>query len=338
MADKKLLGIAILVIAVIATIGALAVFYAPAPTEEKPVQISVMMGFVPLVIWSPFYTALDKGFYADEGLNVTIQYTTEGSMGAIKQVAAGKVEFGYGGGDAIIIARSKGIPVVMIYQTEQKQPFRIIAKKKTGIKEPKDLIGKKVATPGFGSSAYIVDRIILYKAGVDYKKVEFVATGGGARLNAFLNDNVDASDFHITHEVILRRRNESINIIYASNYTNVPAIGLFTSEDMINKHPDIVRKFVRATRRGLIYAINHPEEAVDIFIKFQPEAAKDRDLQLAIWKAYSKEILLTDTEIPRGGCNYTQWEEAQDVLYEIGMIDKKTDITKACTDEFLPLS
>jgi len=70
MADKKLLGIAILVIAVIAVIGAVAVFYTPSPSGE---QVTLMFGFTPNVGYAPFYTAAAKGFYAEEGLNVSFQ-------------------------------------------------------------------------------------------------------------------------------------------------------------------------------------------------------------------------------------------------------------------------
>ena len=120
MADKKLLGIAILVIAVIATIGALAVFYAPAPTEEKPVKVTVIMPFVPLPVWNAIYAGIENGYYAEEGLNISITYAPEGSFGAIKQVGAGNVMFGIASGDSIITARSQGIPVVAIYQIEHQ--------------------------------------------------------------------------------------------------------------------------------------------------------------------------------------------------------------------------
>ncbi len=303
--------------------------------QQDTANVKLMIGFPPLIIWSPVYTAIEKGYYAEEGLDITLSYSQEGSVGPIKQLAAGKVDFGYAGGDAVIMSGSKA-NVVMVYQIEQRQPFVIMSKDKAGIKEPKDLLGKKVATPSFGSSAYLVDRVILNKAGVDYNKVEFVATGASGRLPAFFSGKVDAADAHVIFLPIVKSKNISANVIYASDYTGLPAIGIVTSKRMIKEHPDIVRKFVKATKKGLEYAVAHPEEAADIFVKFQPEAAKSKGLQIAMWKTYAKEILLTkDGKIPSGKMSYEVWSKAQDDLYKAGVVDKKLDVSRFYTNKFI---
>ena len=86
------IGLAVLIVAVIG-IG----FYGGNTGTSEMEKVTVMMPFPPLSIWAPFYTALDKGYYADEGLNVTILHSNEGSMGSIKQVVSNNAQFGYAG-------------------------------------------------------------------------------------------------------------------------------------------------------------------------------------------------------------------------------------------------
>jgi len=128
-----------------------------------------------------------------------------------------------------------------------------------------------------------------------------------------------------------------MNEISASNYTTMGRTYLFTTEKMIKEHPDIVRKFVRATQRGLEYAVFHPEEAVDAFIKYNPDAAEKRQLHLAIWKAMAERGFDRDAQgnpifhLP----SEDEWVEKQEQMYEAGAIDKKTDVSRAYTDEFV---
>jgi len=88
--DKKIIGA---LVAVVIIAGAVFVIGCVVPTEEEE-QVTAMMSFIPVTDWNPFYVAIDKGYYADEGLDVTMQYSTEGSMGPIKQVGSGKTQFG----------------------------------------------------------------------------------------------------------------------------------------------------------------------------------------------------------------------------------------------------
>jgi len=106
---------------------------------------------------------------------------------------------------------------------------------------------------------------------------------------------------------------------------------------MIKEHPDIVRKFVRATQKGLEYSIEHPEEAVDAFIKYNPDAAEKRQLHLALWKAMAERGFDRDAQgnpifhLP----SEDDWAEKQEQMYDAGAIDKKTDVSKLYTDEFV---
>lgn len=332
MDNKKIIG-TLIAVAIIA----IAVFAAGCvePTEKVGEQVTVMMPFVMNSEWCAFYTALNNGYYADEGLNVTMLYTSEGSFGSVKQVAAGKTTFGYAGGDSIIMARSKDLPIVAVYQNEHSDLFSIILKADSPITEPSDLDGKTIAIPGPGSPADIAAKAILKNVGVDYNNVSFVPVGA-ALVPTLLGNKADAITGYIIHELILEGEGVDFREWYAKDYgANFVTLSIITNEETLKDNPELVRKFVRATDKGFKYAMDHPEEAVDAYIKnFNPEAEKFRDIELAYWERLTNEVYQPD-KYPLGEFDRDQWVMTQDALYDLDMVEKKTDVDKMYTTEFV---
>lgn len=304
------------------------------PKEQK---VSVIMSFIPSSDFVPVYSAATEGYYNDEGLNVTVLHTPEGSFGSIKQVAAGAVNFGYEvSGGTVILARSQGIPVVSVYQVEHNDLYGIITKKSSNITKPEDLIGKTVALPGPGSPPDISVKAILKNSGVDYNEVNIVAVGGNL-IPTILQDKSDAIAGYIFHELILKAQGVPYNVMYPKDYgANLVTGTLIISEDTLKNNPELVKKFVRATDRGMKYSIENPEKAVDSYIKnFNPDAAKDRDLELQTWIRVINEVIQPN-KFKLGQFDNDQWIKTQDILFDIGVTQKKIDISKAYTTEFLP--
>ncbi len=307
------------------------------PLENKIIDVTVMMPFVPLPLWSPFYCASDQGYYADEGLNVIITYSSYGTMDSLKQLAAKKVDFGYGGDEGVIIAKSQDIPVVAVHKTINRAPFYILSKPEKNIMKPEDLIGKKIATPGAGATVTILTKVVLNKAGLDYNDVEFVFAGAGI-IPALIQDQVDAMTGYLPQKVIIKNMGQTVNMIHTGDYTDLGKIYIFANEKMIQENPEVVRKFVAATQKGLEYSISHPEEAIDIYLKFNPDAAKDKNVSSAIWNAMLEEGFDKDTNgnpifrLP----SEDNWTEKQDQMFDVGIIDKKTPIEEMYTDKFFP--
>ena len=330
--NKKIIGALIAVVVVAA-----AVFAAGCVGPTDGEQVTVMMSYLPAMGFSSFYCASDQGYYADEGLDVTIQHSSEGSMGPIKQVGANNIEFGMASGDPLIIARSKGTPVVYIYEVEQVNPFLVIALKDSGISKPENLLGKTVAIPGAGGPQQIITEAILLKSGLDYHNVTFVPMAG-QETAALLEHKTDAMAGHIFNLYLLKSMGKGgdLNVIYGRDYANMVGNGVITNEKTLNENPELVKKFVRATDKGFKFAMDNPEKAVDIYIKnWAPQYADKRDFQLGFWKELINETYQPD-EYPPGQMRGEQWTVTQDVLYDLGMIDHKIDLNKAYTTEFVP--
>jgi ABC-type nitrate/sulfonate/bicarbonate transport system substrate-binding protein len=330
----KMIMATILVATVIA--GALFMSGCVGPTEEE--QVTVMMPYIPTVGWTPFYCAIDQGYYADEGLDVTMEYSPTGSVAPIQQVGAGKIEFGYADMNTLVMSRSQEVAVVAVYQGEQTNVFNVIAKKDSGITQPQDLDGKVMAVVAIGAPPHLMAKVMLLKSGVDYNNVTFVPLGSGGEIPALLGGKADAMAGHMVSTFILKGmgRLEDVNVMWMKDYgANLPPNAIIVNEKMLEDDPELIRKFVRATDKGLRYGVDNPEEAVDTFIKSNPEAAEKREFHLAYWKAFVDGSIQPDKYTP-GRFDYERLVMTQDALYDIGVIEKKINISKAYTKEFLP--
>jgi len=307
--------------------------YVTASQQKELEQVTAIMPFSPAAEWLPFYAAINEGYYEQEGLNVTIVYTFEGAFGAVKQVAAGKAQFGLAGADPVIIARSQGIPVMSVYQIEHESQWGILTKKSSGLEKPADLAGKTIAIPGPGCTADIIPRTILANAGV--QNVTFISVGAQL-LPSFLEGKVDAMPSYLLFEELLKAKGVEFNVIRATDYgANFVAGNIITSDDIAFNNPELAGKFVRATAKGLDYAIKNPDKAVDEYIRnFNPEGAELAGVEKSFWKREVAESINPD-KYALGWIDTERWQWMQDKMYEDGFVTTKTDLTKAYTSKYI---
>ena len=127
-----------------------------------------------------------------------------------------------------------------------------------------------------------------------------------------------------------------INEILLADYgVNPYSQSIFTHERLIEENPDLVRRFMNATMQGWEYSINHPDEMVDILIKYNPELNATEERMR--WDALVP--LLYSAETEQFGIGYqtlARWENTQDLLYDLEIIDKKIDVNEVYTNDFLP--
>ncbi|MGQ9629659.1 MAG: ABC transporter substrate-binding protein [bacterium] len=298
-------------------------------------KVSIGMGYIPNVQFAPFYVALDKGYFSEEGLEVTLDFSNPYDAPAL--LTAGRVEFIAGDGEQVIISRSKGLPLVYLAAIYVKYPIAIASLEERNIREPKDLIGKILGVPGFYGSSLIGMKAILKGAGVEESKINIVPIGF-TQSAAIDQGRVDAAVVYINNEPVqLRHFGKRVNVIPSYEYIDAISTGLISTDGIIKSKPEVARKVVKAFLRGLKFTMENPEEAVDITIKFVPEAAEKRDLQLAVLR---ESIKLYESDYTRqkglGWSDPKSWSATQDFLFEIGIIDKKVDVGSLFTHEFLP--
>lgn len=248
--------------------------------DLKTVSIQIDGAAVPY--YAPLYIAQEKGFFAEEGLNVEFYYAAAADI--VKNVASGNVEFGFPNADAVVAARAQGIPVKVVSTTYQEGLGAIIFGSDKGIKTPADLKGKKVAVTSLGSANYFQLEAAMKSVGLTIDDVQVEIVGTGAILTALTQGEVDAIVFSKLRTIELNNAGFAASEIPSDQF--LPSFGniLVAGEGLISEQPEVVDGFVKGLNKGIQYVIDgHVEEAVDYSIEtMAPTFAEKRDIVVQI--------------------------------------------------------
>lgn len=297
-------------------------------------KVRLVLAFQPNVQFAPFYVAQDKGYYAAEGLDVAIQYST--APDALTLLGAGSSDFVVTSGDEMVPARTQGIPVTYIMAQYQRYPVGATAIVGNGapLKTPADLKGRNVGLPGeYGSS--LVALKALLKAGNLTDSDITISSIGFTQVEALSQKRVDVAMTYLMNEPVqLQALGNQVETLNVSDYLNLVSVGVATSERNIKERPDYVQHFVNATLRGLQTTLDHPDDAFTSSSTRTPEVTGDGlVLQRAVLTA-TLTFMQKPAAHPLGWSDPAGWQTTQDFLKDVGLIDKTVDPATVYTNQF----
>ncbi len=295
-----------------------------------PTKVTLAMGFIPNVQFAPFYVAVNKGYFAEENLEIEFDYGMETDL--LNLVGTDALQFAVASGDQVILARGQGLPVVYVMTYFQRFPVAVVSLENVPMEEPQDLVGRSVGIPGLWGASYIGWLALLDAAGIDEQDVKLESIGY-TQVASLTEGQVDAAVVYAANEPVqLRQAGYDLNIIYVADYTNLVSNGIITNEKTIEERPELVGALVRAVLRGLRYTIDHPEEAFEICLEYVPEAGgENRDTQLAVLKESIK--FWQSDEL--GHSDPAAWETSQDFMLQVGLVETGTALDKMYTNDFI---
>jgi NitT/TauT family transport system substrate-binding protein len=308
-----------------------------APAQPTMQKITFVTDFGFLGRHSMFYTTLEKGFWKDAGFDVSI-VRGGGSLDSLKQVAAGKADFGYADTGALIVARAtEDIPVKELAIIYQRAPQGIYCLEESGIRTPKDLEGK-VLSDSAASSLPKLFPAYARLAGIDNSKVTW-KYADSATLPALLNTKqVDCVAQFVVGEPLLEAAlggKKMVRFLFADAGMDMYANGIIAASDTIRKDPEMVRRFVAATLKGIQYAFDHPEEAGQIMNRAHPEMAAD---VAAGETRLVREVAVTDDtrRLGLGAIDAARMEKTRDLLSEALELPQRSPIEELYAPGFTP--
>jgi ABC-type nitrate/sulfonate/bicarbonate transport system substrate-binding protein len=308
--------------AVLAVLGASA-----APANEA---LTIRLKWLNQAQFAGYYLAKDKGTYAAAGLDVSIQ-PGGSDFPAIQMVAGGNEQFGVTGADQVLIARSKGVPVVAVAVIYRENPFVLFALKKSGITKAQQFVGKNIGLK-IGGSEELIYRAVLKSAGVDKSSLHEVPVKFD--LSPLLTGQVDVWPGYVINEVLAaQEKGFEVSVIRPADYgVNLYADTLFTTEKMLKDKPDVVKKFVAATIRGWTDAVGDPDGAAKVTVKFGNKLEYAHELAMM----QASVPLIKAGNAPIGVSKEADWEALQAMLIDAKFQNAKIDVGKAFTNADLP--
>jgi NitT/TauT family transport system substrate-binding protein len=304
--------------------------------EETPPleKIRLPMGFIPNVQYAPFYVAVEKGYFAEAGIEIEFDYGFE--TDGVALVGAGELPFAVVSGEQVLLARAQEIPVVYVLAWFQDYPIAVIAKDGSGIVSPADLAGKQIGLPGLFGASYIGLRALLNVAEVSEADVTLDSIGYN-QVEALTVDQEQAVVGYVNNEPVqLAAMGYDVTVIRVADYVQLAANGIITNEETMAENPDLIRAMLDAVLRSLADTIADPDEAYEISKNFVESLAQaDADEE-----AVQREVLALTIEFWRterlGYSQVEAWENMQEVLLSMGLLTEPLDLEAAFTNEFLP--
>lgn len=299
-------------------------------TELK--KVTVILDYVPNTNHTGMYVALDKGYYAAEGLDVEIIEPVDGATATL--IARQKGTFGISYQEDVTIALTSAdpLPIKAIATIIQHNTSGFVSLADSGIDSPEEFEGKTYAGWG-GPGEMAVLEGCMTQAGKDFSKLNVVVADGSGF--GALGKSCDLMWFFEAWDNVQAEMN-GVELNYMAcldlderldYYTPV----IITSDAVIESDPEMISAFLRATEKGYADTIAEPEAAAELLAKYAP----NYDLEmLKISQNYLADKYMEDTEI-WGSMKDEVWDNYTGFLVEYGVIEEAIPASECYTNEFL---
>lgn len=301
-------------------------------------RVTLALSYIPNVQFAPYYVARSNGHYAAAGLDVVFDYNFETDVvQRAAQWPQSQIEFATASGASVLLARQQGVPVRSVMTLYQDFPVVFFSKASVPLATPLDLRGRSIGIPGrFGESLYAL-LALFYVSDLTEDDVR-VQEIGFNQVQMILEDRVEvAIGYAMNEPVLLRQQGVAVNVLRAADILPLVANGIVVSERLLAQEPDLVRRFVHASLRGLQDTLANPDEAFTISLAEVPEAELgDPEFQrqvllesLPYWHS-----ALTD-EYGLGYSNPAAWEQTHQFLLDSGLLTRPVPLAESFTNEFI---
>jgi NitT/TauT family transport system substrate-binding protein len=298
-------------------------------------QVSLRLNWYLGGLHTPFYLGKERGYYKDEGIDLTIN-EGRGSANTVQVTAAGSDTFGLADSSSLMLLAAKGAPVKAVMSLLNTSGFGVISLEENGIKTAKDLEGKRLAITAGDALTQLFPAVAKYNK-LDMSKIKLVQVDPAGKVVSLLEHRVDALLGGLDDQYFLVKAKgfHPAALAFSQNGANTIGMVILTQDSTIKDKADMVHRFVKATIRSWDAAKKDPDAAVAAALKVKPDLNRES----------TKEQLLKDLSFlesdatkghPIGWGAPADWETTKKLLMEYR--DLKTDKPASFffTDDFIP--
>jgi NitT/TauT family transport system substrate-binding protein len=315
------------------TLAALAGLLAsPALAAEK---FTFALNWFPVGDHAAYWVALDKGYFADRGLDVTLE-SSKGSGDSIAKVDSGRADAGLADSAVVIASHARGTTIKVVGMVFDKTPLNVFSSKDKPVREPKDLEGKTLGAPP-GDGQRQVWPAFAKANNIDESKVTWVNIEPAAKVAALAEKRVDAVADYTTGLPLYEKPMGQGNVVMMSWSDfgfDMYSMSIMASQKTMKERPEVLKKFLEAAYLGWRDVMLDPEGALKIFKKRVPEI--DVDLIRANMKL-GLDLMATQ----RYKDNGIGWMDEKKMCASVDLVNtymglpKKVECKDIFTNEFL---
>jgi NitT/TauT family transport system substrate-binding protein len=281
-------------------------------------QVTLLLGFRPDVQFAPFYVAQRDGFYADAGLEVTIEHQQAPDVQRL--VADGQAEFGVADATDVMIARTQQIPIKYVSTLYQSFPVALIGDSSVVPTEPSGLDGMTIGTPGrFGSSWHAL-LALLDAGGLTEEDVTIREYPQFNQVDGLSNGDVELiTGFRNNEPLRLEARGIEIGLLTVDDVVPLPGPGVIVADELLADEPDLVRSFIDATAAAQAAVIADPDLGFAAAEASVPTIAEDPEVARAVLDATVE--LWEGDGFANGAIDQETWAAGYVTMVNLGLID-----------------
>jgi NitT/TauT family transport system substrate-binding protein len=285
-----------------------------------------------LPAFGPIRLALGKGYYKEAGLDVAFA-VGRGGVDVAKQVGAGNAPLGGIVADGPIMVRGNGVPVKIVCVFGGKGFMQLVVREDSGITKPADLKGKTLTVMSYQDTTFYALLGLLASAGLTQQDVN-IQSVGPTGVWQFVAEGKSVGMAGVPDWIPpVQAAGVKVLVIPTENFFPHMAQGIAASDDIIKQKPDMIRKFVHASLRGMKDMMNDPEKAAGEFVSFVPEwKGKEGAVKFA-FNMYAKDVYPGQKVL--GEADAARLAKLQDFYLSKGFIQKATPVNELFTNEFV---
>jgi NitT/TauT family transport system substrate-binding protein len=288
------------------------------------------------VAFYPIFTAIDRGYFEEEGLEVTVE-PLDGSAGSLQALASGQADIGTPGPGPLLGAREGGEDVVFFYNLTPRNIFSLVVPESSGVTKPEDLRDKTIGLgTADGAERALVEGIFTEAGMTEGEDYEFLTVGDGGLATAGLQrGDIDAYAASIVDVAIIGARGTALTDITPDSVAQLFSNGLAAQASYIDENPETIEAFGRAVARATEWGAQNKDEALKIAAEANPEEGTDPELASALFDI----TVHFGTPFDGNELGYNPpeaWEAWETELVETGDLDGPVeDLESAYTNEFV---
>ena len=249
---------------------------APAHSQDRAL---LQLDWIPTGEHAAYFAGAARGFWREQGIELSLA-RGYGSGDTVNKLAAGAAQFGVADLGAVLAARARqDVPVRAISAIYTHSPHSLFVLKSSGITGFRGLEGRRIAvTPGNSHRLYFPE--VARRAGTNPDRITWVNTDASAMAALLITRRVDAAPFYSIHhyytnKAALAAGEEIVVLPFVETGFAIYAASIATTDDMIARNPDLVRRFLRGLQRSLEWSRDNQAEACKLHVARNPEVAQD---------------------------------------------------------------